>query len=132
MEEENSNVLIVQLSDPEREPEKCIAGLIFARTLIVMEQNVFIFSMARSPLLYTKDLNKSDKIEKKFKQLIDENISYLTTENNKSIKIYICSKSKELLQLEEDMFVTSANPISIAGMITLHSLKTSSGNAYFF
>ncbi|MHB1663814.1 MAG: DsrE family protein [bacterium] len=131
MEEENSNILIVQLSDPEKEPEKCIAGLIFARTLIVMEQNIFIFSMARSPLLYTKDLNKSDKIEKRFKQLIDENISYLT-KNNESIKIYVCSKSKELLQIEEDMFVTSVNPISIAGMVTLHSLKTSCSHAYFF
>ncbi len=131
MEEENSNILIVQLSDPEKEPEKCIASLIFARTLAVMEQNIFIFSMARSPLLYTKDLHKSDKIETRYLQLIDENISYLTNDEE-YINIFVCSKSKELLQLEEDMLVNSAKPIQIAGMLTLHSLKTSSAHAYFF
>lgn len=124
--EDNRKILIVQLSDPEKEPEKCVAGLIFARTLLVMEQNVSIFSMAKSPLLYTKDLQKNRHINQNFKDLISENLNELL-ENH--VAIHICSKSKELLQLEADMFI---KPFQISGMVTLHNLKTSSDHAYFF
>jgi predicted peroxiredoxin len=124
--ENNRKILIVQLSDPEKEPEKCIAGLIFARTLVVMEQNIFIFSMAKSPLLYTKDLHKNKHINQKFKDLISENLNELL---KNPVTIHICSKSKELLQLEADMLI---KPFQISGMVTLHNLKISSDHAYFF
>ncbi len=114
---EDEKILIVQLADPETEPEKCIAGLIFARTLAVMEQEVYIFSMAKSPLLYTKNIAENPRINKTFKDLIAENLAGLL---QNSPSVYICSKSKELLSLEEDMLI---QPFQIAGMLTLHNLK---------
>ncbi len=126
MNKDNQKILIVQLSDPEKEPEKCIAGLIFARTLCIMENEVFIFSMARSPLLYTKDLYKNKNIERRFRELIKENLEDIL---NAAAGIYICSKSKELLQLEDEMLV---RPFQIAGMIVLYSLSTSADQTYYF
>ncbi|MDA8273341.1 MAG: DsrE family protein [Deltaproteobacteria bacterium] len=123
---EDEKILIVQLADPETEPEKCIAGLIFARTLAVMENKVYIFSMAKSPLLYTKNIAKNPRIDKKFKDLIAENLTDLL---KNSPVIYICSKSKELLSLEEDMLI---QPFQIAGMLTLHNLKQTVNHTYFF
>ncbi|MDA8053902.1 MAG: DsrE family protein [Deltaproteobacteria bacterium] len=123
---EDEKILIVQLADPETEPEKCIAGLIFARTLAVMEQEVYIFSMAKSPLLYTKNIAKNPRIDKKFKDLIAENLTDLL---KNSPAVYICSKSKELLSLEEDMLI---QPFQIAGMLTLHNLKQTVNHTYFF
>ena len=123
---EDEKILIVQLADPETEPEKCIAGLIFARTLAAMEQEVYIFSMAKSPLLYTKNIAKNPLIDKKFKDLIAENLTDLL---KNSPAVYICSKSKELLSLEEDMLI---QPFQIAGMLTLHNLKQTVNHTYFF
>lgn len=123
---EDEKILIVQLADPETEPEKCIAGLIFARTLAAMEQEVYIFSMAKSPLLYTKNIAKNPRIDKKFKDLIAENLTDLL---KNSPAVYICSKSKELLSLEEDMLI---QPFQIAGMLTLHNLKQTVNHTYFF
>ena len=123
---EDEKILIVQLADPETEPEKCIAGLIFARTLAVMENKVYIFSMAKSPLLYTKNIAKNPRIDKKFKDLITENLIDLL---KNSPAVYICSKSKELLSLEEDMLI---QPFQIAGMLTLHNLKQTVNHTYFF
>ena len=123
---EDEKILIVQLADPETEPEKCIAGLIFARTLAVMENKVYIFSMAKSPLLYTKNIAKNPRIDKKFKDLIAENLTDLL---KNSPAVYICSKSKELLSLEEDMLI---QPFQIAGMLTLHNLKQTVNHTYFF
>ena len=123
---EDEKILIVQLADPETEPEKCIAGLIFARTLAVMEQEVYIFSMAKSPLLYTKDIAMNPHIDKKFKDLIVENLTDLL--KNSPI-IYVCSKSKELLGLEDNMLI---QPFQIAGMLTLHNLKQTVNHTYFF
>ena len=123
---EDEKILIVQLADPETEPEKCIAGLIFARTLAVMENEVYIFSMAKSPLLYTKNIAKNPRIDKKFKDLIAENLTDLL---KNSPAVYICSKSKELLSLEEDMLI---QPFQIAGMLTLHNLKQTVNHTYFF
>ncbi len=123
---EDEKILIVQLADPETEPEKCIAGLIFARTLAVMENKVYIFSMARSPLLYTKNIAENPRIYKKFKDLIAENLTDLL---KNSPAVYICSKSKELLSLEEDMLI---QPFQIAGMLTLHNLKQTVNHTYFF
>ncbi len=123
---EDEKILIVQLADPETEPEKCIAGLIFARTLAVMENKVYIFSMARSPLLYTKNIAENPRIDKKFKDLIAENLADLL---KNSPAVYICSKSKELLSLEEDMLI---QPFQIAGMLTLHNLKQTVNHTYFF
>ncbi len=123
---EDEKILIVQLADPETEPEKCIAGLIFARTLAVMENKVYIFSMARSPLLYTKNIAENPRIDKKFKDLIAENLTDLL---KNSPAVYICSKSKELLSLEEDMLI---QPFQIAGMLTLHNLKQTVNHTYFF
>ncbi len=123
---EDEKILIVQLADPETEPEKCIAGLIFARTLAVMENKVYIFSMAKSPLLYTKNIAKNPRIDKKFKDLIAENLTDLL---KNSPVVYICSKSKELLSLEEDMLI---QPFQIAGMLTLHNLKQTVNHTYFF
>ena len=123
---EDEKILIVQLADPETEPEKCIAGLIFARTLAVMENKVYIFSMAKSPLLYTKNIAENPRIDKKFKDLIAENLTDLL---KNSPAVYICSKSKELLSLEEDMLI---QPFQIAGMLTLHNLKQTVNHTYFF
>ena len=123
---EDEKILVVQLADPETEPEKCIAGLIFARTLAVMENKVYIFSMAKSPLLYTKNIAKNPRIDKKFKDLITENLIDLL---KNSPAVYICSKSKELLSLEEDMLI---QPFQIAGMLTLHNLKQTVNHTYFF
>ena len=123
---EDEKILIVQLADPETEPEKCIAGLIFARTLAVMENPVYIFSMAKSPLLYTKDIAMNPHIDKKFKDLIVENLTDLL--KNSPI-IYVCSKSKELLGLEDNMLI---QPFQIAGMLTLHNLKQTVNHTYFF
>ncbi|RZD14964.1 MAG: hypothetical protein EVJ47_01400 [Candidatus Acidulodesulfobacterium ferriphilum] len=123
---EDEKILIVQLADPETEPEKCIAGLIFARTLAVMEQEVYIFSMAKSPLLYTKNIAENPRINKTFKDLIAENLAGLL---QNSPSVYICSKSKELLSLEEDMLI---QPFQIAGMLTLHNLKQTVNHTYFF
>ncbi len=123
---EDEKILVVQLADPETEPEKCIAGLIFARTLAVMENKVYIFSMAKSPLLYTKNIAKNPYIDKKFKDLIAENLTDLL---KNSPVVYICSKSKELLSLEEDMLI---QPFQIAGMLTLHNLKQTVNHTYFF
>lgn len=123
---EDEKILIIQLADPETEPEKCIAGLIFARTLAVMENKVYIFSMAKSPLLYTKNIAENPRIDKKFKDLIAENLTDLL---KNSPAVYICSKSKELLSLEEDMLI---QPFQIAGMLTLHNLKQTVNHTYFF
>lgn len=123
---EDEKILIVQLADPEKEPEKCIAGLIFARTLAIMENPVYIFSMAKSPLLYTKDIAENPHIDKKFKDLIAENLTDLL---KNSPTIYICSKSKELLGLEDNMLI---QPFQIAGMLTLHNLKQTVNHTYFF
>ncbi|MCL4497417.1 MAG: DsrE family protein [Deltaproteobacteria bacterium] len=123
---EDEKILVVQLADPETEPEKCIAGLIFARTLAVMENKVYIFSMAKSPLLYTKNIAENPRIDKKFKDLIAENLTDLL---KNSPAVYICSKSKELLSLEEDMLI---QPFQIAGMLTLHNLKQTVNHTYFF
>lgn len=119
-------ILIVQLADPETEPEKSIASLIFARTMSVMENELFIFSMAKSPLLYTKALNENPKISKEFMALIAENITGLFKDPP---VLYICSKSIELLNLNEDMLI---QPFQIAGMLTLHNLKQSVDHTYFF
>ncbi|MCL4321352.1 MAG: DsrE family protein [Deltaproteobacteria bacterium] len=123
---EDEKILIIQLADPETEPEKCIAGLIFARTLAVMEDRVYVFSMAKSPLLYVKNIAENPRIDKKFKDLIAENLADLL---KSSPTIYICSKSKELLSLEEDMLI---QPFQIAGMLTLHNLKQTVNHTYFF
>jgi predicted peroxiredoxin len=128
METENEKILIVQLSDPEKEPEKSIASLIFARTLAVMENELHIFSMARSPLLYTKNIAENSFIDRKFRNLIIENIKELQ-EYSPSVSVYICSKSKELLSIDESMLV---KPFQIAGMLTLHNLKQSVNHTYFF
>ncbi|MCL4542415.1 MAG: DsrE family protein [Deltaproteobacteria bacterium] len=123
---EDEKILIVQLADPETEPEKCIAGLIFARTLAIMEAPVYIFSMAKSPLLYTKDIAENSRIDKKFRDLIAENLAGLL---KKSPAVYICSKSKELLGLENNMLI---QPFQIAGMLMLHNLKQMVNHTYFF
>ncbi len=91
---EDEKILIIQLADPETEPEKCIAGLIFARTLAVMEDRVYVFSMAKSPLLYVKNIAENPRIDKKFKDLIAENLADLL---KSSPTIYICSKIPEHL-----------------------------------
>ncbi|HEC24948.1 MAG TPA: hypothetical protein ENI54_02895 [bacterium] len=123
---EDEKILIVQLSDPENEPEKCIASLILARTLAIMENDIRIFSMAKSPLLYTKNISENSLIDKRFKDLIAENVIDLL---KNSPSVYICSKSKELLGLDESMFI---RPFQIAGMSTLHSLKQTADQTYFF
>ncbi len=128
MEAENEKILIVQLADPEKEPEKSIAGIIFARTLAVMENEIYIFSMARSPLLYLKNLDNNPNINKEFRNLITENLNELLKYSS-SVSVYICSKSKELLSLDESMLV---KPFQIAGMLTLHNLKQTSDHTYFF
>ena len=128
MPEENEKILIVQLADPEKEPEKLIAGLIFARTLAVMENDINVFSMARAPLLYAKNIAENPIIDKKFKDLIIENLAELLKYSS-SVSIYICSKSKELLSLDESML---KKPFQIAGMLTLHNLKQNSDHTYFF
>ncbi len=128
MPEENEKILIVQLADPEKEPEKLIAGLIFARTLAVMENDINVFSMARAPLLYAKNIAENPLIDKKFKDLIIENLAELLKYSS-SVSIYICSKSKELLSLDESML---KKPFQIAGMLTLHNLKQNSDHTYFF
>ncbi len=128
METENEKILIVQLADPEKEPEKSIASLIFARTLAVMENKIYIFSMAKSPLLYLKSLEDNHNIEKKNRDLITENLNELL-KYPLSVSLYICSKSKELLSIDESMLV---KPFQIAGMLTLHNLKQTSDHAYFF
>ena len=128
MSTENEKILIVQLADPEKEPEKSIAGLIFARTLAVMENDINIFSMARAPLLYAKNIDENPLIDKKFKDLIIENLAELLKYSS-SVSIYICSKSKELLSLDESMLI---KPFQIAGMLTLHNLKQNSDHTYFF
>lgn len=125
---ENEKILIVQLADPEREPEKCIASLIFARTMTAMENEVYIFSMAKSPLLYTKNIAENPLVDRKFKDLIIENLSDLL-KNSPSVYVYICSKSKELLDLDESMLI---QPFQIAGMLTLHNLKQTVNHTYFF
>ena len=128
MPNENEKILIVQLADPEKEPEKSIAGLIFARTLAVMENEIYIFSMARAPLLYTNDVAENPLIDKKFKDLMTDNITELLKYSS-SVSIYICSKSKELLSIDESMLI---KPFQIAGMLTLHNLKQTSDHTYFF
>ncbi|MCL4427964.1 MAG: DsrE family protein [Deltaproteobacteria bacterium] len=128
MSAENEKILIVQLADPEKEPEKSIASLIFARTLAVMENEIYIFSMARAPLLYLNNLVENPLIDKKFKDLTIDNLTELLKYSS-SVSIYICSKSKELLSLDESMLI---KPFQIAGMVTLHNLKQTSDHAYFF
>ena len=128
MSAENEKILIVQLADPEKEPEKSIASLIFARTLAVMENEIYIFSMARAPLLYLNNLVENPLIDKKFKDLTIDNLTELLKYSS-SVSIYICSKSKELLSLDESMLI---KPFQIAGMVTLHNLKQTSGHTYFF
>ena len=128
MSAENEKILIVQLADPEKEPEKSIASLIFARTLAVMENEIYIFSMARAPLLYLNNLVENPLIDKKFKDLTIDNLTELLKYSS-SVSIYICSKSKELLSLDESMLI---KPFQIAGMVTLHNLKQTSDHTYFF
>ena len=128
MPNENEKILIVQLADPEKEPEKSIASLIFARTLAVMENEICIFSMARAPLLYTNNVAENPLIDKKFKDLMTDNITELLKYSS-SVSIYICSKSKELLSIDESMLI---KPFQIAGMLTLHNLKQTSDHTYFF
>ena len=128
MSAENEKILIVQLADPEKEPAKSIASLIFARTLAVMENEIYIFSMARAPLLYLNNLVENPLIDKKFKDLTIDNLTELLKYSS-SVSIYICSKSKELLSLDESMLI---KPFQIAGMVTLHNLKQTSDHAYFF
>ena len=128
MPTENDKILIVQLADPEKEPEKSIASLIFARTLAVMENEIVIFSMARAPLLYVNNLAENSFIDKKFKGLMIDNLIELLNYSS-SVSIYICSKSKELLSIDESMLI---KPFQVAGMVTLHNLKQASSHAYFF